>query len=97
MKNVTNINLNDMSDAKRAHEIKIATNRLVKLAEETQVPIFVAYFDSQKEDYQYNGVFPEEIGTDDVKNQYGKFYEFLKVCIGFNKADLGPKIERRKS
>ena len=97
MKSISNDNLCDKSVAKKMHEIRIATNRLVKLAEETDIPIFIACFDPQYKDYQYNALFPEEVGTEDVKSEYGKFDEFLRICIGFNKEEFMPKIVKKKS
>lgn len=77
----------------KTHQIKISSNRLVKLAEDSQIPIFIAYYDPQN-GYQYNGVFPEELDADDLKSEYGRFFEFLKVIIGFNKDDLMPQMKR---
>ena len=95
MKKITNLNeTNDINEIKkRAHQIKISSNQLVKLAEDSQIPIFVAYYDPQK-GYQYNGVFPEELDAEDLASEYGRFYEFLRVCIGFNKADLMPQMKK---
>lgn len=88
MKKETNFN----KTRNNTHQIKISSNQLVKLAEDSQIPIFVAYYDPQK-GYQYNGVFPEELDAEDLASEYGRFYEFLRVCIGFNKADLMPQMK----
>lgn len=83
------------TDSKRSHAVKIATNQLVKIAEDNDIPIFIAYYDPSR-GYQYNGIFPEEIGTPDIASQYDRFLEFLKVCIGFNKEDNIPTIRKKE-
>lgn len=75
----------------RVHDVKINTNRLVKLAEDCQIPIFVAYYDPHK-GYQYDGVLPEEVKTEDVQGEYGRFIEFMRICINFNAEDQVPKV-----
>lgn len=75
----------------KTHDVKIGSNRLIKLSEERKVPIFIAYYDPQK-GYQYDGVLPEEVQTTDVHGEYGKFIEFMKVCIGFNKEEHVAKV-----
>lgn len=82
------------SSMDKTHDVKIGSNRLVKLAEERKIPIFVAYYDPQK-GYQYDGVLPEEVQTTDSRGQYGKFIEFMKVCIGFNKEEHVAKVCRK--
>jgi len=95
MKYVTNQSHLDLpNDSQRSHAMKIASNQLIKLAEENKIPVFVAYYDPKK-GYQYNGLFPEEIDSLDVTSQYNRFYEFLKVCVGFNKEDLTPVVRRK--
>ena len=92
MEKVTNMSpIVESSDSKRAHAVKIASNQLVKLAEENDIPIFIAYYDPKK-GYQYNGVLPEELTSEDLQSQYERFYDFLEVCISFNKEDLRPKV-----
>lgn len=97
MRKITNFSDNtDIKDLrKRVHNIKISSNQLVRLAEESKIPIFIAYYDPEK-GYQYNGLFPEEIDSPDVDSEWYKFYEFLKVCISFNKADLIPQLSKKK-
>lgn len=75
----------------KKHEAKIMTNQYIKKCQEMGLPVFVAYFVPGK-GYQYNAYFPEEIGTPDVKSEYGKFNEFLRVCIDFKKEDYFPHI-----
>lgn len=97
MKNITNINKEDSlsNESQRCHAIKIASNQMVKLAEESKVPLFVAYYDPKK-GYQYNGLFPEEIESDDVVSEYDKFKKFLEVCISFNKELCKPIVSKKK-
>lgn len=95
MKNVTNINEEIVTESQRTHAIKIGSNQLVKVAEENKVPIFIAYYDPKK-GYQYNGLFPEEIEADDLSSEYHRFFEFLKVCISFNKESCKPVVSKRK-
>lgn len=83
------------SDTKRAHAVKIATNQLVKLSEENNIPIFIAYYDPIK-GYQYNGVLPEDCEkSEDLYSQYERFYKFLEICILFNKEDCRPHISKK--
>lgn len=80
------------SPVKRAHDVKIGVNNLVKIAEESNIPIFIAYYAPGK-GYVYDGLFPEELEEEDLKSQYGKFMKFLKVCIDFNRQDYKPIIK----
>lgn len=80
------------SSVKRAHDVKIGVNSLIKTAEESKIPIFIAYYAPGK-GYVYDGLFPEELEEDDLKEQYGKFFKFLQVCIDFNKKDYKPIIK----
>lgn len=74
--------------SEKEHEIKISANRLVREAGNAGIPIFVAYY-SETEGYVFNGMLPEELG---VESQYGKFNEFMRTCIGFNKDEaFNPK------
>ena len=82
------------SSMDKTHDVKIGSNRLIKLAEECKIPIFIAYYDPQK-GYQYDGVLPEEVQTTDSRGQYGKFIEFMKICIGFNKEEHVAKVCRK--
>lgn len=68
------------------HELKIALNKLVREAGAAGIPIFTAYY-SQDEGYVFNGMLPEEIGTDSVKSEYGRFDQFMRICLDFNKED----------
>lgn len=68
------------------HNIKIALNQIVRDAGRAGIPIFTVFY-TEEEGYVFNGILPEEIGTDNLKSEYGKFDEFLKTCIGFNKED----------
>ena len=95
MKSVTNMGESTSADSQRSHAVKIASNQLVKLAEENKIPIFIAYYDPKK-GYQYNGIFPEEVDSEDVTSEYKRFFEFLKVCISFNKEDCRPTITKKK-
>lgn len=76
---------------KRVHDVKIGVNGLIKIAEESQIPIFIAYYAPGK-GYVYDGLFPEEIGAEDLQTQYGKFIKFLQVCLDFNKKEYKPII-----
>lgn len=80
------------SPAKRSHAVKIEVNNLMKIAEENKIPIFISYYAPGK-GYVYDGLFPEEIESPDLYEQYGKFMKFLKVCIDFNKDDYKPVIK----
>ena len=66
------------------HKIKIMMNELVREAAKEGIPIFGLYY-SEKEGYVYNGMLPEELG---VESEYGKFNEFLRICMGFNKEEF---------
>ena len=79
-------NMDNGSDA--THDIKITTSQLVRKCENAKIPCFVAYLVPGK-GYQYNAVLPEEIG---VESEYGKFQQFLKTCLDFNRADYFPSI-----
>lgn len=68
------------------HDLKIQINKLVKECEDHGIPIFVAFY-SDVEKYFFQGLMPEEIGTPEVASQYGKFDEFFKTCVGFNKEE----------
>ena len=78
----------------RAHKVKIATNQYVKLATEQEIPVFVAYY-IPKKGYEYACVLPEDLDTEDVKGEYGKFMKFFQVCIDFNKEDYIPIIQKK--
>lgn len=95
MEKVTNIGDAPNIAPSRTHEIKIAANKIVKMGEENNIPVFVVYYDPKK-GYQYNAVFAEELESPDLESQYGRFKDFLKICIGFNKQDIKPKIVRKK-
>ncbi len=71
------------------HNLKILINQVVKDCDKNGIPIFIAFY-SPNEGYVYNGVLPEEIVSDevDVSSQYGKFYAFLRTCIGYNKEEF---------
>ena len=58
-------------------------------------PVFVAYY-VQGKGYQYNAQFPEEIGTPELVPEFGKFNEFLRVCMDFNKEDYFPHINEEE-
>lgn len=68
------------------HRINIGARNFCKECERNGIPIFLAYFLPGK-GYRYRAAFPEEIETESVKSEYGKFKQFLKVCIDFNKND----------
>ncbi len=71
------------------HDLKILLNRVVKDCAENAIPIFIAFY-SPNDGYVYNGVLPEEIDDEeiDVSSEYGKFFEFLRICIGYNKEEF---------
>ena len=64
------------------HSFKIKANKLVRDAAASKIPVFVAYYSQNEDKYIYNGMLPEEVGCE---SQYGKFYEFLRLCMNFNK------------
>lgn len=75
------------------HDLKIQINAMCKEAKRNGVPIFIAYY-SPSDGYVYNGVIPEEIeDAEDIKSEYGKFYEFLRICMNYNREEfLGSEI-----
>lgn len=75
-----------------AHNMKIASNDFVKKAKENRIPALTIYYDP-KNGYKYNGIFPEEIGSEELKSQYGRFYEFMRVCLSFNQDDYVPVVK----
>lgn len=86
----------ESKDAKQAvHDMKIGINRVIKDAQEAEVPIFIAYY-SPSQGYIYNALFPEEIGTKEAESEYGRFLDFLKTCVGFNREDYKPVIKVSK-
>lgn len=103
MTNQTNITVDDpMIDEKRVHikgktkkdtehNLKILVNRLVKSCKEEQIPMFIAFY-SEKDGYQYNGVMPEDVG---VSSEYGRFIQFLRTAVAFNKEDYIPTINKK--
>ena len=73
------------------HKINMSAKKFYRECEDNNIPVFVSYYLPGK-GYQYKAKFPEEIATPEVQSEYGKFKEFLKVCIGFNKEDYFPHI-----
>ncbi len=71
------------------HDLKIEINKLVKKAKDEGIPTFFIYY-SPEDGYVYHGCLPEEIVNKDVdvSSEYQKFYEFLRVCIGYNKDEF---------
>lgn len=84
-------NMDEKDSNNLNHNIKMAAKSFCRECENNNIPVFVAYYLPEK-GYQYRATFPEEIGTPEVESEYGKFKEFLKVCIGFNKEDYFPHI-----
>lgn len=78
----------------RSHKIKIATNQFIKLANEQDIPVFVAYY-VPKKGYEYACVLPEDVDDQDVESEYGRFLKFFQVCIDFNKEDYKPVIQKK--
>lgn len=89
---VSVVNEDTKKDSEISHELHMRVKNLCKYCEENGVPVFIAYYLAAK-GYLYRGVFPEEINTEDVLSEYGKFKQFLKVCIGFNEEDYKPQIK----
>lgn len=86
----------EKKDAKQAaHDMKIGINRIMKDAQEAEVPIFIAYY-NPTQGYIYNALFPEEIGSKEIESEYGRFLDFLKTCVGFNRDDYKPVIKVSK-
>ena len=81
--------LNVLSD----HQMKIIVNRLVKMAESSKTPIFVSYFSKDEGKYVYRMTLPEEVG---LRSQFGKFDDFMRICVGFNKEKYLEKINTNK-
>ena len=69
------------------HAIKIALNQLVRDAGKAGIPILTIYFSLEDNGYVFNGILPEELGLEELKPQYGRFDDFLRICMGFNKED----------
>lgn len=84
-------NIEEKPTNEQCHHINVEANRFCKECKDAEIPVFVAYYLPQK-GYKYKSVFPEEIETNELKSEYGKFKEFLKVCIDFNKEDYLPGI-----
>lgn len=83
---------------KNNHDVKIYTNQVVRTLRENNIPVFIAYYTPDK-GFQYNGCFPEELPDKEAASSLstacgGKFFEFLKLCIGFNKEDYFPVIKK---
>ena len=43
-----------------------------------------------------NFTLPEEIDKPEVESEFGRFKEFLRTCMAFNKEDFKPTIKLRK-
>ena len=93
--------LEDMSIKDMRHDIRIKANQLAKECKMAGMPFFLAYYNDKAQDgqrYKYAAMFPEEVydekkeDSDLIKKEFGKFIEFLRVIIGFNKADYFPVI-----
>jgi len=82
----TNDNLDMQSDGNRNHRVKMAAKAFVRDLESEGIPSFVAYYLPGK-GYKYRATFPEEIGSEELESEFGKFKKFLQVCIDFNKED----------
>ena len=78
-----------------SHEMHMRTKDLYRFCETHGIPIFIAYY-LQNKGYQYKGLFPEEINTEEVLSEYGKFKQFLKVVIDFNEDYYKPQIKKNK-
>lgn len=78
------------------HDIKIGINRLLKDCEQAEIPIFLTYY-LPGVGYVYHGLFPEEMQSEQLQSEYGRFSEFLKTCISFNKEDYKPVIKINSS
>lgn len=78
-------------DSFQQHSINMAAKAFCRTCTEQNIPVFVCYYIPGK-GYKYRATFPEEIDTPEVSSQFGKFKEFLRVCIGFNKKDYLPNI-----
>ena len=76
------------------HNIKIEANIFKRKCKEAGVPCFLAFYHPKK-GYQYAAMFPEEFPDDpELTKEYGKFKEFLRVCIDFNKEDYMPTVSK---
>lgn len=82
--------LTDVRD--RAHFAKLKMNTFIRQLTLANIPSFVAVYIPGK-GYQYNAVFPEELEMNDCDSECGKFNEFLKTCINFNKENYLPHIQ----
>jgi hypothetical protein len=74
------------------HNLRININKMVKECEENGISIFVAYL-GEHEGWVYNAVFPEEVGEEE---EYGKFNQFLRIVIGWDKEKALKQISVRK-
>ena len=92
LKEVENESLLPGPITKRTHDVKIGVNNLVKIAEESKIPIFIAYYAPGK-GYVYDGLLPQELESADLIDQYDRFWKFLQLCIDFNKDDYKPVIK----
>lgn len=71
--------------------IKHEVSSLVRKCAEKDIPVFVTYYIPGK-GYQYNGIWPQEINSEDVKSEYDHFNEFFKLICGFKKENYFPHI-----
>lgn len=78
-----------------AHDVRILLNNLTKICESENIPFFVAFY-TEKNGYEYRGLFPEEIDERNMESQWGRFPKFLETVIGFNKEDYKPVITKNK-
>lgn len=86
----------EMTIRELRHDIKIKANQLAKECKMAGMPFFLSYYNDELpmgQRYKYAAMFPEEVNQPEkVKSEFGKFVEFLRVIIGFNKADYFPVI-----
>ena len=79
------------------HDIKIKANQLTKECQKAGIPMFFAYYNPEKPEgkrYQYAALFPEEVAPgEEARSEMGKFKEFLRVVLGFNRADYETKFQ----
>lgn len=80
-----------LTQSEKEHYINMLSKDFIRKCEECGIPAFLAYYLPIK-GYRYKAIFPEEIDNENVQSEYGKFNQFLKVCLGFNRKDYETTI-----
>lgn len=79
-------------DLKNAHDVKITANAFMKECQKLGMPAFLVYFVPEASKYEYHGIFPAEIGTDDVIGEEDRFDDFFRTVINWKEEKYLPKM-----